>query len=192
VLGDAAFADEFFRRFIHGREAPDYATLLAPAGLLLRAASAGTPTIGLPGVTLRNETLILAGPVLAGTTLYEAGASMGDRIIAVNGRAVASADELAAVVSALRPGDLAEITYEQRGVRHAECGGAGGRDARGRALRRCRDAADGRDAAVQTGVAGSEVRMRTRARTRARARARTRDAEEPAPRFSSPSSSSSP
>jgi predicted metalloprotease with PDZ domain len=117
VLGDAAFADEFFRRFIHGREAPDYATLLAPAGLLLRAASAGTPTIGLPGVTLRNETLILAGPVLAGTTLYEAGASMGDRIIAVNGRAVASADELAAVVSALRPGDLAEITYEQRGVR---------------------------------------------------------------------------
>jgi predicted metalloprotease with PDZ domain len=117
VLGDAAFADDFFRRFIHGREAPDYAALLAAAGMTVRTVNAGSPTIGAAPVDPREGGVILTGPVLAGTTLYEVGASTGDRIIAVNGRAVASADELAAVVSALRPGNLAEITYEQRGVR---------------------------------------------------------------------------
>ena len=42
VSGDAAFADDFFARYIQGREVVDYARLLARAGLVLRPGRAGT------------------------------------------------------------------------------------------------------------------------------------------------------
>ena len=41
VSGDAAFAREFFARYIQGRELADYGPLLAPAGFLVRTVSRG-------------------------------------------------------------------------------------------------------------------------------------------------------
>ena len=41
VSGDAAFARDFFARYIQGRELADYGRLLTPAGFLLRTASRG-------------------------------------------------------------------------------------------------------------------------------------------------------
>lgn len=116
TLGDTAFANDFFRRYVFGREAPDYTALLAHAGLLVRPVRAGTPALGVPRITLQDGAAILAGPVLAGTSLYEAGASMGDRIVSVDGRAIDSADTLTDIVAALQPGAPLQIRYEQRGV----------------------------------------------------------------------------
>jgi predicted metalloprotease with PDZ domain len=117
TVRDTAFANEFFRRYVTGREAPDYATLLAPAGILVRRARPDAPTIGAPRVTMQDSAAILAGTVLAGTPLYEAGVSQGDRIISVDGAPIDSAGALNAVVAAKRPGDQIRITTEQRGVR---------------------------------------------------------------------------
>ena len=41
VSGDAAFARDFFARYIQGRELADYGRLLAPAGFLVRPAARG-------------------------------------------------------------------------------------------------------------------------------------------------------
>ena len=41
VSGDAAFARDFFARYIQGRELADYGRLLTPAGFLVRPASRG-------------------------------------------------------------------------------------------------------------------------------------------------------
>jgi predicted metalloprotease with PDZ domain len=117
TVGDTTFANDFFHRFITGREAPDYAALLAPAGVLVRQARPGIPTIGVPRLTVQDESVLVAGPVLLGTSLYEAGVSTGDRILALDGRGIDSADALDSIVSAKRPGDTIEITFEQRGVR---------------------------------------------------------------------------
>jgi predicted metalloprotease with PDZ domain len=39
VSGDAAFARDFFARYIQGRELADYRSLLTPAGFLVRSSS---------------------------------------------------------------------------------------------------------------------------------------------------------
>jgi predicted metalloprotease with PDZ domain len=117
TLRDTAFANDFFRRYITGREAPDYATLLAGAGILVRPARGGSPTIGAPRLVAEDGIVIVSGPVLAGTSLYEAGVAQGDRIVAIDGRAVDSADALTAIVNGKRPGEPVEITFEQRRVR---------------------------------------------------------------------------
>ena len=48
VAGDAAFADDFFARFIQGRELVDYAPLLDRVGLVLRPASPNVASAGRP------------------------------------------------------------------------------------------------------------------------------------------------
>jgi predicted metalloprotease with PDZ domain len=117
TVRDTAFANDFFRRCITGRDAPDYATLLARAGILVRPARSGSPTIGAPRLNTEGGSVIVAGPVLVGTSLYEAGVAPGDRIVAIDGRTVDSADALTAIVNGKRPGEPIEITFEQRRVR---------------------------------------------------------------------------
>jgi predicted metalloprotease with PDZ domain len=117
TVSDTAFANDFFRRFITGREAADYTALLARAGILVRAASPGTATMGAPRLAVEEGKLLVAGPVLAGTALYEAGVSGGDRLIALDGSAVDSADAVDTIMRTKRPGDAIAITFEQRGVR---------------------------------------------------------------------------
>ena len=46
VSGERAFADEFFDKYVEGRETPDYAKLLAPAGLTVRRRGAGIGWLG--------------------------------------------------------------------------------------------------------------------------------------------------
>src|SRR5690606_19344200 len=116
TVGDAAFADDFFRRYITGQEAPDYTALLASAGILVRPARAGQPTIGMSRVMERDGVVTVAGPVLVGTSLYEAGVSTGDRIVSLDGRAIASEADVNTAVGGKRPGDMIEVVFEQRGV----------------------------------------------------------------------------
>jgi predicted metalloprotease with PDZ domain len=166
TLGDAAFADDFFRRFIFGRDAPDYAALLANAGILVRPARAGSPSIGAPRVTAQDGALVIAGPVLVGTTLHDAGVSTGDRLIALNGRAVDSADALTAAVEAARPGSSIDHVRAARRAHHPDCArryrpvtGSG-------ALRERGDAAHRRHTAVPPGLARKEVNAKVKVKVK--------------------------
>jgi predicted metalloprotease with PDZ domain len=118
VVRDSAFANDFFRRFIEGRDVVDYATLLGHAGITLRAVRPGAPSIGGARFTPSPEGGVLVqAPVLVGTTLYDAGVSGGDRLLAIGGVPVSSAEQVAAIVAAQRPGTAVELVVEQRGVR---------------------------------------------------------------------------
>src|SRR5690606_13173695 len=97
VTGDSAFAADFFDRYIRGRDVPDYEALLAHAGLLLRKANPGRPTLGQAQIRYDGGQAYLVSGTLVGTPLYEAGLDRGDRIISLAGRPVRSDDDVNAV-----------------------------------------------------------------------------------------------
>ena len=49
LTDDAAFAQDFFGRYVWGRDVPDFERLLAPGGMLLRKARPGSRWLAPPG-----------------------------------------------------------------------------------------------------------------------------------------------
>jgi predicted metalloprotease with PDZ domain len=115
--GDPAFARDFFARYIQGREAVDYATLLARAGLLLRRVSPGRAFAG--DIQLRDVQgrPRVADAVPFGSPAYAAGLDRDDVILAVAGKETSSAVDVEQAIRAARPGDQVPIVFERRGAR---------------------------------------------------------------------------
>lgn len=113
--GDQPFADDFFARYVTGREVPDYASLLARAGLLLRNANPGAPTLGRASLQPAEDGVLVASQTLIGSPLYEAGIDRGDRIVSLAGRTVATPADVQDILATHRPGDTLEVTFVQRG-----------------------------------------------------------------------------
>jgi predicted metalloprotease with PDZ domain len=106
--------EEFFRRYVRGREELDYDAALAWAGLRLDTASdaAGRPAPALAdlGAALeeRDDRLTVKN-VPAGTAAYEQGLSAADQIVAVDGYRATLAF-LNSRISDKRPGDPLTLT----------------------------------------------------------------------------------
>ncbi len=79
VSGDRRFADDFFDRYVEGREVLDYAALLARAGVVLRKARAGRAWIGDLVLRPGEGGVEIAAPTLEGSPAYEGGLDVGDR-----------------------------------------------------------------------------------------------------------------
>ena len=102
VSGDRAFANDFFDKYIEGREPPDFATLFARAGLVLRRRNPQAAWVGVldasavvPGADvgrrrpLRRHEPVVASPPRArawGTPAFAAGLEEADVITTVDGR----------------------------------------------------------------------------------------------------------
>lgn len=116
LTGDGAFAREFFARYVWGREVPDFEALLAHAGMVLRRSRPGSATIG--GVELRygQDGAVITQYTTVGTPIYDAGLDQGDRILELDGRALRSPADLAAVLEGKRPGDEIPARYASRGA----------------------------------------------------------------------------
>src|SRR5690606_9452193 len=78
---DQGFADDFFARYIAGREIGDCEPLLARAGLLLRKVNPGAPTLGRVALQPADGGVVVASQTLIGSPLYEAGLDRGDLIV---------------------------------------------------------------------------------------------------------------
>lgn len=119
VAQDSRWADAFFSRHIVGRDPIDYGTLLARAGLLLRKAGAGMPTLGDVRFAHTRDSahVLIASQTLIGSPLYEAGLDRGDVVLALDGKTVARESDIAAILKAHKIGDRVLIAYEQRGAR---------------------------------------------------------------------------
>ncbi|WP_114781467.1 M61 family metallopeptidase [Botryobacter ruber] len=113
--GNKAWAAAFFRKYIHGSELPDYATLLAQAGMQLRKASAGTPTLGSAYLDFSSAGAEIASGTLVTSALYKAGLERGDLITEVDGVKVTSEVVLDKVLSRHKPGDTVPVTFQRLG-----------------------------------------------------------------------------
>jgi predicted metalloprotease with PDZ domain len=116
VTGDAAFANDFFARYIEGREVVDYASLLAQAGFQLRKARPGKVWLD---AQLREQggALTVGAPTLLTGPLYKAGLDRGDKILSFDGQAVAKPSDVQAILEKHKPGDTISVEFEQRGVK---------------------------------------------------------------------------
>jgi len=112
VAGDQAFADEFFARYVEGREAIDYATLMDQAGLVLRPARPGAGWLGDFSTTAEAGGLRVTSLVPFDTPAYHAGIDQDDLIVAVNGQKPSGA--IAQLVRAMKPGDGVKLTVRGR------------------------------------------------------------------------------
>ncbi len=120
VSGDRKFADEFFDKYIEGREAADYARLLQRAGVVLKKRNPGTAWAGLAVAgTPRTPSNVDAGGMISnllvwGSPAFETGLDQGDIIVDVDGKSI-GAGVLQAALKARKPGDQLTITYKRRG-----------------------------------------------------------------------------
>jgi predicted metalloprotease with PDZ domain len=117
VSGDAAFAADFFGRYIQGREVVDYQRLLAHAGIVMRSdgrASAGRLSLRDAQTGARIE-----GDVPYGSPAYEAGLARGDVIVSLGGMRVNGAADVERLVQARRPGDPMPVVFERGGNRQS-------------------------------------------------------------------------
>lgn len=95
LTGNRQFADDFFDKYIEGREAPDYARLLALLGYTLRKADSSRGWLGNVNVSQTPNGLAIGiggrggrpSPVPFNTPLYEAGIDSSDSIQTIDGQA---------------------------------------------------------------------------------------------------------
>jgi predicted metalloprotease with PDZ domain len=114
---DAAFARDFFDRYVRGGEVPDYKPLLAQAGMLLREINPGKAFFGLVNLDYDEEGATIASNTIIDSPLYEAGLDSGDRIEQLDGESLNSDDIWQKIKDRHQPGDTIDVMYHQRGER---------------------------------------------------------------------------
>ncbi len=116
VTRDTAFANDFFRRYVEGREVVDFGPLLANAGFLLRKSRPGRPVVATQLEAAEGGVLVAGYPLLF-SSLYGAGIDRGDLIVSLDGRAVSHPDSLYAVLDGHAAGETIPVEFVQRGRR---------------------------------------------------------------------------
>lgn len=115
TVTDRQFADTFFSTQIEGSQLPDFAPLLAQAGLVLRPANPGRGWVGPTPVRGEANGVTVAGYPAPGTPLYDAGVGAGARITALGGKPIASEGDWTSALAARKPGERVEIAFAHLG-----------------------------------------------------------------------------
>ncbi len=112
-VSDAAFAADFFRRYVQGHEIADYARLLGRAGFAVHPARPGAAWLG----DLRLDQGRVTAPVVSNWPAYEAGLMQDDELLGVAGKPVRNREDLISALSSRKPGDRVELEYLRRDSR---------------------------------------------------------------------------
>jgi predicted metalloprotease with PDZ domain len=113
--GNREFADQFFAKYITGREVPDMAALLAQAGLLLRPKHPDAAWFGPVRLDIDSAGGRIDGPTLLGSPFYEAGLDRGDVILTLDNQPLTSDSVFQAIKAAHTPGDVVPVSFRGRG-----------------------------------------------------------------------------
>lgn len=111
VAKDPAFARDFMARYVVGSELPDYPALLARAGFLVRPAAPEAAWLGDTPLSASEGQLIVAGPTLIGSPMYEAGIAAGDQLISIGDAELATVADYRRVLAARKPGDRVRLSW---------------------------------------------------------------------------------
>jgi predicted metalloprotease with PDZ domain len=114
VTKDTAWAADFFRRQVYGSELPDYAALLAEAGLQLRKANPGKPSLGQAQFAFSKDGATLQSGTYVTSPLYKAGLNRGDVLVSLNGKKVTGEKELEKILAKLQPTHQVPVTFRQQ------------------------------------------------------------------------------
>jgi predicted metalloprotease with PDZ domain len=111
VSGDAAFARDFFARYIQGHELADYTRLLARAGFAVRPRNPGRAWLG----DLRLERgARVAGLVAPTWPIYAAGIDQDDELQQVGGQRIGNEADLQSALQRHKPGGSIAVTFVDR------------------------------------------------------------------------------
>lgn len=113
VTGDEAFAEGFFANYIETGALPDYAPLLAQAGLELGPANPDKAWIG-GSFEADGPVVKVASNTVRGTPLYKAGLDRGDEIVRIGRFDINSTGDVETALSRHEPGDTVEVAYVSR------------------------------------------------------------------------------
>jgi predicted metalloprotease with PDZ domain len=116
LTGDAPYARGFMSSFVESSDLPDFAPLLAQAGLQLRAKSPSKAWLGAQKVKVSGAEVTLDEPPAPGASLYAAGMDSGDRIVSVGAAEIRSEADWQTALAQLRPGQETTIRFVQRGI----------------------------------------------------------------------------
>lgn len=112
---DQTFADNFFNRYVFGREVVDYKDLLARAGFALQKSKPNRAFLGFVRLNYDSGRAIVNSSTIVGSPLYRAGIDRGDRIVSIDTFKIGSSKDWDDMIAAQKPGDKRMIEFEQRG-----------------------------------------------------------------------------
>jgi predicted metalloprotease with PDZ domain len=108
LTDDRAFAEQFFSRYVEGREVPDYRALLTQAGVVVRKRNPGEAWTGV-SIDASGKVMAPRGLVDWGTPAFDAGLEHNDVLTSLDGKPFA-----AAALKNRKPGD--KVAFEVRHV----------------------------------------------------------------------------
>lgn len=111
LVGDKGFADDFFRRYVDGREVPDFASLLTPAGMVL-VKDPATPYFG---ASMENDPKgVFINWSAPGSSAYTMGLASGDMVLSIDGEPTTTIVALNAIIARHKVGDVLKVEYLQK------------------------------------------------------------------------------
>jgi len=114
IVGDQAWAKDWFASYVYKSDLPNIGALLDNYGFMLEPAQ---DTVSFMGLRLQedDETLTVRGTIAENSPLYAAGLDGGSVITSLNGQAITSQASWNAAVSNLEAGKTYEIGFKQLG-----------------------------------------------------------------------------
>ncbi|MDP2391300.1 MAG: hypothetical protein Q8N52_13305, partial [Acidobacteriota bacterium] len=114
TAGDRGFANDFFSKYVEGREVVDYTRLLARAGLVMRKRAAGKAFAGQVQLQAGGSALRVGGLVPMESPLYKAGVAQDDQIVNLGGVDLTSMAAFEQALAQQKPGVAAPLRYVRR------------------------------------------------------------------------------
>jgi predicted metalloprotease with PDZ domain len=114
VSGDRNFANDFFSKFVEGRQLVDYTALLARAGLVMRKRAPGRPFAGQVQLAGGGSALRVPGLVPWESPLYKAGVAQDDQLVNLDGTALTSMANWDEALMRHKPGDRVPLRFVRR------------------------------------------------------------------------------
>ncbi|HYE87448.1 MAG TPA: hypothetical protein VEA16_13895 [Vicinamibacterales bacterium] len=113
LSGDRAFANDFFAKYIEGRDVVDYGRLLSRAGFVMRKRNAGRAFAGQVTLQPGGSALRVGGLVPWESALYKAGVAQDDQLLMVGTTALGTTSWDDALAKH-KPGESVPLRYVRR------------------------------------------------------------------------------
>ena len=114
---DPAFAQDFFRRHIYGKELMPYESLAKQMGLVMRFSAPGKAILALEPLRFENGRATIFTGTYQNSPLYQAGLDRGDVILTVDGKGLKDQKALDELLAKKKPGEQLTLEVEQHGVK---------------------------------------------------------------------------